>query len=164
MLTFYDSITVISSAGSRKEVESITLTRKFKIQDTSSSTKIPLTTFTATVDSLSQNTRYKINKFYDKTGKLSAFYATLKPSDLSQCLSNLDHMSKDFDPLINGVQVSAAKRNVRQLCMTQFLPKNNRVYVTLRDYYLKKRREYNLMVTCDYPDACSVEASVVNGA
>lgn len=90
----------------------------------------------------------KVTEHFNKQGVLEEF--TLESSLLNKSKSGakIDQVKSMMGELISTTQVNAAKRHLEELSMVRFLPKNNRYYQTLHDYYEAVPFLYKVMAHC----------------
>eukprot|EP00794_Sanderia_malayensis_P007555 gene7555-8392_t len=146
-LSVSDHYPVSVQIRTSEEVQNVKLTRKFEVDDTRTTTATSRN-LNEILTRVTDKGTYSVAKFYDMSGRMLFFIATRQSSNLAQSSANLDVMKTDFSPLITDVQVSAAKRHLKELSMIDFLPKNNGFFQTLKDYCLKKTVMYGVEAKC----------------
>eukprot|EP00795_Rhopilema_esculentum_P000203 gene203-9835_t len=139
----------------KQDSERTSLTRMIKVEDKGSITAIP------TVPLNPQG--YIVERLFGATGTLLGFLLKFQASDLAQGIVNLKKLKTDMDPFVSSIQISSAERQLKDISMVKFLPKNNGVYFTLRDYYQGVPRLYTVSAKCEIAKKrCMVMEEVQN--
>ena len=143
------------SIETKQDSERTLLTRIIKVEDKERITAIPTVPLNPH--------GYTVERLIDASKNLLGFLLKFPASDLAQGIVNLKKLKTDMDPFVSSIQISSAERHLKDISMVKFLPKNNGVYYTLRDYYQGVPQLYTVSAKCEIAKKrCTVMEEVHN--
>lgn len=87
-------------------------------------------------------------KQFKAAGDLESFDVKCSLTGVRDSGEKIDELKTAMGEFISATQVEAAKRHMDELSMVKFLPKNNRYYQTLHDYYKTVPFLYEIKAHC----------------